>query len=527
MFNNPKKMEGNVMNRFLKIVLLASMAVMLSTSVWAAEKNMVFASPYGITTFDPSVSYSTELTYMANVYETLIKVNPPGSRELFGYVLATGYSASDDGLEYTFNLRKGVKFHDGTLFNAAAVKFSIERTRKIGKGAAFIWSDIKEILVIDDYTVKFVLKTPVPLPQIAASAYASYIMSPAAADKDQAWFDKGNDAGTGPYTIQNYKDGESWMLARFSDYWGGWEGRHVENILVKYTKEPLIQMQMLQSGQAQLAGRIPIDSYKTFKESTTTKVLYGPSYQNYMAFFNTKRPPLDNVNVRKALAHAIPYKDIITIGFNEMASQARGPIPNGQFGATEAVFQYEENLELAKKLLAQAGFPGGGFKLTLTYAAENGQEARFAPLIQSAFKKIGVDVEIKGLVWNTQWAMAKEGPEKAQDIFLLLWWPTYSDPYETLYSLLHDEGDKPAWNLAYYQNKVYDDMIRKAYETTGSNPEKSLDLYVKAQNLIQEDAPAAWLVDVVGNWPMGEKLQGMVINPAYPNVPFFYELYIE
>jgi peptide/nickel transport system substrate-binding protein len=246
-----------------------------------------------------------------------------------------------------------------------------------------------------------------------------------------------------------------------------------------------------------------------------------------MAFFNTKRPPLDNPTVRKALSHAIPYADIIHIGFNGNASQARGPVPQGQFGGTQDVFQYTHDLELAKKLLAEAGHKGGGFKLTLTYAAENQQEARFAPLIQSEFKKIGVDVEIRALAWSTQWAKAKEDPKTAQDMFLLLWWPTYSDPYETLYSLLHDEGEKPVWNLAYYKNAAFDRMIREAYEIVGSNPEKALGLYVDAQNLIQKDAPVAWVADVRENWPMNRKLKGVVMNPAYPQVPFFYEMYIE
>ena len=516
------------MNRRLTFLFIFVTAiVMMATPAAAAEKNMVFASPYGVTTLDPSVSYSTELTYMANIYETLIRVNPPGSKERFTYLLATGFSASDDGLKYTFTLRKGVKFHDGTPFTAAAVKASIERTRKLGKGAAFIWGDLASIDIVDDYTVTFVMKQAVPLPLIAASAYASYIMCPSAAEKDSAWFNQGNACGTGPYQLKNYKDGESWMLAKFDDYWGGWDGRHVENILVKYTKEALIQQQMLQSGQAALVGRVPLDSYPAIKSAKDTTVVYGPSYQNYMAFFNTTRAPLDNVKVRQALAYAIPYQDIIQIGFNGMATQARGPVPKGQFGFSEKVYQYSYDLAKAKKLLAEAGHPNGGFKLTLTYAAENPQEARFAPLIQSEFKKLGVEVEVKALVWTSQWSQAKADPSKAQDIFLLLWWPTYSDPYETLYSLLHDEGDKPAWNLAYYKNPEYDRLIRQAYEMTGNQPDKALEIYVKAQNLVQADCPVAWLVDIVGNWPVSEKLKGVTINPAYPNVPFFYDMYLE
>lgn len=508
--------------------LVCILAIIAMTApVGAAEKNLVFSSPYGITTLDPSVSYSTELTYMANIYETLIKVNPPGSKELFSPVLATDFTASEDGLEYTFNLRKGVKFHDGTPFTAQAVKFSIERTRKMGKGAAFIWADLKEVRIIDDYTVKLILSTPVPLPAIAASAYASYIISPSVGDKGTEWFDQGHDAGTGPYTLQNYKDGESWILAKFDDYWGGWSGQHIENILVKYTKEALVQLQMLQSGEALLVGRIPIDSYTKVRSGANTKVVDGPSYSNYMAFFNTTRPPLNNPKVRMALAHAMPYQDIIEIGFDGKATQARGPVPKGQFGWSEKVYQYAYDLEKAKKLLAEAGYSNGGFKLTLTYAAENVQEKRFAPLIQNEFKKLGVDVDVQGIVWTSQWAKAKGDPKKAQDIFLLLWWPTYSDPYETLYSLLHDEGEKPVWNLAYYKNPAYDALIRKAYETTGSDPESALEMYVRAQNMIQKDCPVAWLVDVEGNWPMNRKLQGLVINPAYPNVPFFYEMFIE
>jgi peptide/nickel transport system substrate-binding protein len=516
------------MARMLTLIFVLVMAMALAVAPAAsAEKNLVFASPYGVTTLDPSVSYSTELTYMANIYETLIRVNPPGSPERFSYVLATGFTASDDGLAYTFTLRKGVKFHDGTPFTAAAVKFSVERTIKLGKGAAFIWSDLASVQVVDDYTVKFVMKKAVPLPLIAASAYASYIFSPSMKDKDTAWFDQGHDCGTGPYMLTHYKDGESWLLTKFADYWGGWDGAHIENVLVKYTKEALIQQQMLQSGQAALVGRIPLDSYASVKDAKDTTVIYGPSYQNYMAFFNTTRPPLDNAKVRQALAHAMPYKDIISIGFNGMATQARGPVPKGQFGYSEQVMQYDYDLAKAKKLLAEAGYPDGGFKLILTYAAENPQEARFAPLIQSEFKKLGIEVEIKALVWTSQWSQAKADPQKAQDIFLLLWWPTYSDPYETLYSLLHDEGEKPAWNLAYYKNPTYDKLIRQAYEMTGSQPEKALELYVKAQNLVQADCPVAWLVDIVSNWPVSRKLQGVTINPAYPNVPFFYEMSLD
>ena len=523
---------------WLALIVTVSLGMIASIAGAVQPKyggTLVFGSAGDACRLDPAdVTDGESIQRMDNIFEGLVEYKS-GSTEIQP-CLAKSWEVSKDGLEITFHLRHGVKFHDGTDFNADAVVFSFARQydpnhpyHQYGEWAywGYMFSDIKEVVKIDDYTVKFVLKKPVPLPQIAASAYASYIISPKVGDRDSEWFDKGNDAGSGPYTLKNYRNGESWMLTRFDDYWGGWKGKHVENILVKYTKEPLTQLQMLQAGQAMLVGRIPLDSYSSVKNGKTTKVMYGPSYQNYMAFFNTTRPPLDNVKVRKALVHAIPYDDIITIGFNGNASQARGPVPQGQFGGTKDVIQYKYDLALAKKLLAEAGHEGGGFKLTLSFAAENVQEARFAPLIQSEFKKIGVDVEIKKLAWTTQWSMAKKDPKTAQDMFVLLWWPTYSDPYETLYTLLRDEGEKPVWNLAYYKNPAYEKMIRQAYEIVGSNPEKALGLYVDAQNLIQKDAPAAWIADVVENWPMNKKLKGLVMNPAYPQVPFFYQLYIE
>ena len=145
-----------------------------------------------VTTWDPSPSYSTEVVYMANLYEPLIYANPPGSVEPFSPALATSWEVSKDGLEWTFHLRDGVKFHDGTPFDAAAVKYSIDRTKKLILGAAYIWAPVKEVQVVDPATVKFVLSYPTALDRIVAASSGSWIFSPATKDKDQKWWDAGN-----------------------------------------------------------------------------------------------------------------------------------------------------------------------------------------------------------------------------------------------------------------------------------------------------------------------------------------------
>ncbi|MBI9083371.1 MAG: ABC transporter substrate-binding protein [Desulfobacterales bacterium] len=510
-------------HRIVKISFAVLIVVICATGAWAGKKNIVYATSADVTTWDPSTSYSTELTYMINIYETLIRVNPPGSAEPFSYLLATGFTASDDGLVYTFHLRKGVKFHDGTPFTAKAVKLSIDRTSRLGQGAAFIWKDLEAIKIIDDHTIRLIMKKPVPVPQIAASAYASYIMSPSVVDKNSAWFDEGNECGTGPYRLENYNPGESMMLTRFKDYWGGWEKNQPDNVLVKMSWDSLVKLQMLQSKEAAIVNAIPSDSYKSVRDGRDTQVVYGPSYINYLLFFNTSRAPLDNVKVRQALAHALPYKDMIDVAFAGKATQPRGIVPKGQFGHDENVRQYCLDLDKAKGLLAEAGFGGKELKLVMSYCGANQAEARMAPLLKDQLKKIGVDLQLKPLSWPAQWEEGKRAEKDGQDLFFLMWWPTYSDPYETLVSLLGTE-EKTLWNFAYYSNPAYDALIRKAYETVGSDMDAALKMYVEAQNIIQDDMPAVAVADAKTAVPALRNLDNIIVNPAYPGGLFFYDM---
>ena len=128
------------------------------------------------------------------------------------------------------------------------------------------------------------------------------------------------------------------------------------------------------------------------------------------------------------------------------------------------------------------------------------------------------------MIWTAQWELMKGGPEKAHHLAALMWWPTFSDPYETLYSLWHVE-EKPAWNFAYYKNPEFDEMILKAYSTPDND--KAQALYSDAQKILIEDAPSIFLFDVELPVFKRKELKGYVINPNYPRVPFWYNMYKE
>lgn len=493
-----------------------------------APRILKVAATANITTWDPSASFSTEALYMANFYEPLVWVNPLGAKDKYTPALAEKWERSDDGKTWTFHLRKGVKFHDGAELNADAVIKSISRTITLGQGAAFIWSAVDKMEAPDPATVVFKLKYAAPMELIASSTYAAWIFSPKAVEaaaQDPKYFEKGIEAGTGPYRLESYTPDKEVVLGAFKDYWGGWKDvNHFDKVVVSIVPEAVTQQQMLEGGQVDLALSLPLENVKRFKDNANFVVLEEPALFNYIGYLNTKRPPLDNKLVRQAIAYAIPYDDIVAVGPQGYGTQSRSVVPKGVWPYSDQVFQYKQDLNKAKDLMKQAGYAGKTIKLTLTHAAENQNEERFAPVVKDALKEIGIEVEIKPMLWTQQWKLAKDDPAKAQDFFLLLYWPTYSDAgTDNLYSMLHSEK-KPFFNLGYYANPEFDKLIDEAAAIMVTDPAKSQEMYTKAMNLAAEDSPVLNFYDAKAVYVVPKALQGFQYNMNYPFSIFFYPL---
>lgn len=485
------------------------------------------ANTANITTWDPIKSFSTEAAYMANFYEQLLRINPPGSAEKFTPLLAERWESNEDGTVWTFYLRPNVKFHDGEPMNADAVKASIEAA-KDHAGASFIWWMLDNVEVMDDLTVNFNLSASAPMDLVASSLYGAWIVSPKAleaAAADENYFEAGVEAGTGPYMLESYTPDQEIVFTRFEEYWGGWEEGQFDKVLVQIVSEATTQQQMLEGGDADLVTRIPIENYDSFQNNPDYTYYEEPSFFNYVGFFNVLRPPLDDVKVRQALSYAIPYDDIIAIGAKGLGTQSRGPVPAGVWPWSEDVNQYTYDLEKAKELLAEAGHEDGGFSLRLTYAAENDTEAAFAPLIKDSFAQIGVDVTLEAIAFNQQWEEAKSDPANAQDMFLLLYWPTYSDAgSDNLWSMFY-YTEKPFFNLSYWNNPDFNALVDEAIGATVSDPETSQAKYVEAMNLLVEEAPGLFFFDTKAVFIIPKHIEGFQYNLNYPFVQyFFYDL---
>lgn len=485
------------------------------------------ANTANITTWDPVKSFSTEAAYMGNMYEQLLRINPPGSDEKFTPLLAKSWETSNEGKTWIFHLREGVKFHDGEPLTAEAVKLSIEAA-KDHAGASFIWLPLDTVEVIDDLTVKFNLSYAAPLDLIASSLYGAWIISPKAlqaAAADDKYFEAGVEAGTGPYMLESYKADQEIVFTRFDDYWGGWQAGQFDKVLVQIVSEAITQQQMLEGGQVDLVTRIPNENLAAFKDNPDYTYYEEPSFFNYVGFFNTLRPPLDNAKVRQALSYAIPYDDIIKIGAQGLGTQSRGPVPAGVWPWSPDVKQYTYDLEKAKQLLTEAGYPDGGFKLKLTYASENDTEAAFAPLIKDSFAQIGVEVSIEPMLFNQQWEAAKSDPKNAQDVFLLLYWPTYSDAgSDNLWSMFY-WTEKPFFNLSYWKNDPFNALVDEAIADTVTDPTTSQAKYIEAMNLLVDEAPGIFLMDTKAVFVIPKYIEGFKYNLNYPFTQyFFYQL---
>ncbi len=482
------------------------------------------ASTAAFETFDPIASFSVEAAYIPNLYEGLLRVNPPGSKEKYKPLLAKSWEASADSLTWTFHLREGVKFHDGEAMNALAVKKSIEAAKDHG-GAGFIWAAVDSIEAVDDLTVVFHLKYAVALELLVGSTYAAWIVSPKALDAfaaDKTYWDKGVEAGTGPYKLESYTPDAEIVFAANPDYWGGWSAGQYDKVVVKIVPEATTQQQMLEGGEADLVCPcLPVESLPALEANSNFNIVKEPSFFNYMAWFNTLRPPLNNVKVRQALSYAIPYQDIIKIAVGGDGTQSRGPVPTGVFPWSADVKQYSYDLEKAKSLLEEAGHKGGGFKMKLVYTASNPSEALFAPLIKDSFAQIGVDVTIEPLKLGEQLALGRKGKDGV-DMSLMLYWPTYADAgVDNLWSLFYFTA-KPSWNLSYWNNPDYQKLIDAA---TTSDQVTAQPKYTEAMNILVDEAPGVFFYEPLNIFVTSKSVAGFKYNVNYPfTYYFFYDL---
>jgi peptide/nickel transport system substrate-binding protein len=409
--------------------------------------------------------------------------------------LAESWTVSDDGMTWNFKLRRGIKFHDGTPFNAKAVYDSFARI--IDKNHPFHgygkWrylslslGQVKEIKIIDDYTIVLVTKKPYAPLLNNLALWLCPILSPKAMSeyKDQIGL---HPVGTGPFKFVRWVKDDQIILERNEEYWG--EKAKVDKIILKSIPEPSARLMALQSGTVDIADDLDPDSINLVKKDAKLAVIDRPSVNVGYLALNTEKPALKDVRVRQAISHAIDKETLIKTIFQGLAIPAKNPFAPSIWGYNEAIQPYEFNPEKAKKLLKEAGFDKNktlelwAMPVSRAYMPE---PVKTAELIQAYLDSVGIKAQIVRLDWGTYLKKTANGEH---DMCMLGWLGGNADPDNFLYGLLSADTAKTpgAANVAIWKNAEFTELCLKAQKTF--DKAERTKYYLKAQEIFHAEAP--------------------------------------
>lgn len=495
----------------------------------AQSDTLVVGSSFDYPTLDPATNTTVgALIVHHQTYERLVRFDAQGN---IVPELATSWTASDDGLRYTFELRQGVLFHDGTPFTADAVKASFDRLFAINQGPVNTFNVVDEVNVLDEYTVEFVLESPyAAFLSLLAQMFGGQIVSPAAVaanevdgDYAQAFF-QNNVVGTGPYRLVSWERGAQTVLERFDDYWGGWDHPHFQRIVLREVREVGSQRLLIQGGDIDLAEAVSLDDVPLLSSDPNLRVEVLSNPQVVYIHFHTGRGPLADQRVRQALSYAVDYEAMVDVGLRGFARRLQGPMPESIWGFDSSVEPYERDVERARELLAEAGYPDGGFTLRYMYIGLDWQRV-VGEILQSNFAEVGVDVQLDSVTVAAGRA-ARENPETSPDMFIYYTTPRTTDPDSLLFDVFHSDGFPPRGaNWSWYQNAEVDEALSSARVSTDQDARSAL--YSQVQHQLNADAPALFLLTQDHVLVTRADLQGIEFIPQYSRAYFYYRAYRE
>jgi len=510
-------------------IFAGSMA--LSSQAFAA-KTLVYCSEGSPEGFDAALFTSgTSFDASANtMFDGLVNFKT-GTTEVVPGV-ATSWSVSEDGKELTFKLRSGVKFHTTKDFtptrdlNADDVVFSFNRQMdkedpyfKLSNGkfpyfnAMDMGNLIKEIVKVDDMTVKFVLDHPeAPIVSNMAMAFAS-IQSAEYADqlhkagKEMDLNQK--PVGTGPFKFVGYKKDSVIRYAKNASYWG--EKPAIDNLVFSITTDASVRYQKMKAGECHVMPYPnPADIDNIRKEEGITMMQQEGLNVGYLAY-NTEKENFKDAKVRKALNYAINKEAIKTVVFNGEATVAKNPIPPTIWSYDETTVDDAYNVDKAKALLKEAGF-AEGFKTNIwampVQRPYNPDAKKMAELIQADWAAVGVDAEIVTFEWGEYLKRSKAGEH---DTVLLGWTGDNGDPDNFLRVLLGCQSKINGTNRARWCDEAFEKELQAALLST--DPAVRTKAYENAQKIFKDQAPWATIAHSTVFMPISNKVTGYKIDP--------------
>jgi peptide/nickel transport system substrate-binding protein len=483
----------------------------------APSKDIVgtFAYPRTMSELDPGMVLSSENNVMFNVYDRLTNWDPDKGLQPR---LATSWESNPDSTVWTFHLRQGVKCQDGTAFTADAVKFSFERTIKLG-ALAYVYASFDKTEVVDSSTVRVTLKNPMRLPVLLANGWGTFIACPGIGDKPKEWFAAGHGIGTGPYMFESYEPGVRLVLTRFNDYWGGWKDGQFTKVVYNIVEDASVREQMLRSGEADIAWQIPFDDFASLN-AAGVKTLAVPAYQNLLFHMKTDKGPLKDLRLRQALAYAFPYDAVQKGTFGGTATVAQGPIPQIMWKPPSPFKTYSYDPAKAAALLKDAQAPQG---LQILLGVETGDRdtMQASQLWQAELQKLGVNMTIQEISSAVRWDEVYNKDTKF-DIMYQHMVIGFASPSDFLGALWNTK--LTFYPFSDYNNPKFDAAENQALATEATDKAKSDQLYAQASQMLLDDCTTIFALDLPQDFETSKTVDGFKVNPLYGYVVDWYPL---
>ncbi len=495
---------------------------------------LVFAKSKDANRLDPAdVTDGESSAVTENIFDGLLQFKDRSTD--VAPALALSWELSADRRHYTFHLRPGVRFHDGTPCDAEAVKFSFDRQRKPLEGQLMeywqsFFAGVGPVDAPDPLTVRVGLKAPDAtfLPKLAM--FSMGIVSPTAARKWGADFSR-HPVGTGPFRFVTWKPNEKIVLEANPEYWGG--RPKLDRVIFKPVLENSVRLLELEIGS--VGGEAGVMGMDGLNPDDLARVQANPELQllsqpglnvGYLALNVTRRPMMDK-RVRQALNYAIDKENLIKAFFADgrLGVVAKNPLPPLLWGHADDIADYPHDPARARRLLAEAGYPGG-LKLPV-WAMPVARPymplgLKIGEVIQEDLREVGIEAEIVTHEWATYLDKMGNGDHVAA---LIGWVGDYGDPDNFLYTFFHASNARKgsASNYAFYRNPRVDALLDAARSEPGQRRREAL--YREVQRIVHEDAPWVPLFHARQLAILRDGVRGYALQPTGSKL--FKDVYLE
>lgn len=432
-----------------------------------------------------------------NVFEGLVK---PDSQGNIIPAVASDYAMSNEGRTYTFTLREGVKFHNGELVTAEDVKYSIEKCADTTNGDPLVpaFSNIQEVKIVDEATIEVNLKEA-DSDFLASASMVTAAIIPADNENPDT-----NPIGTGPYKYVSRSPQENFIVEKFEDYWG--EKAHIEHVTFKICANTDTWVMEMKGGSVDMFARMPIAQAEQLGEGYT--VLEGTMNLVQALYLNNNVKPFDDVRVRQALSYAVDKQEILT-----MVSDGKGtPIASSMFPAFGKYYIEELNdvytydIEKAKELLADAGYPDG-FSFTITVPSNYSQHIDTAQVLVEQFKKINVTAQIELIEWDSWLSDVYAGRQYESTVVGV------DASSMTARALLERFTSPASGNFINFNNEAYDTAFQNA--VTSMDETAQTAYYKECETILTQEAANVYIQDIAELVVLRDTYAGYEFYPLY------------